>query len=109
LFGFVKEELVGRLTKKLEILREEQTVMAMEVKINEQLGVGLQDRLKEACKHQEAAKLALHVDEVGKITSLLLGLSGRLARVENALFGLHSESNSEEKVNLVFQPNKFCP
>ncbi|XP_059469494.1 protein Shroom-like isoform X2 [Neocloeon triangulifer] len=102
-----KEELVARLTKKLEILKEEQTVVAMEIKINEMLGLGLQDRLKEAAKHQEAAKLALHVDEVGKITSLLLGLSGRLARVENALVGLTTVPKSEEKDTLLAKRDKL--
>ncbi|XP_065350757.1 protein Shroom isoform X1 [Cloeon dipterum] len=102
-----KEELVARLSKKLEILKEEQTVMAMEIKINEMLGLGLQDRLKEASKHQEAAKLALHVDEVGKITSLLLGLSGRLARVENALVGLNAVPKSEEKDTLLAKREKL--
>ena len=89
-----QEELVSRLGRKLAVLREEQLVVAEEAGLNEALGVALQERLKE--RPHEAAKLTLHVEEVGKVTSLLLGLSGRLARAENALTGL---AHCDEKVS----------
>jgi len=46
------------------------------------------DRVKSVAKPQEANKFKTHVQEVGHITSLLLSLSGRLARAENALLDL---------------------
>jgi protein Shroom len=91
--------VAGRLSKKLSVLKAERDVMAGEARANELLGAALQRRLTEASRHQEAAKLALHVDEVGKITSLLLGLSGRLARVENALA---AQPAPQEKVQILF-------
>lgn len=67
--------------------------------MNEALGVSVADRTKAVAKPQEANKFKTHVQEVGHITSLLLSLSGRLARVENALLGLtvdHPEKVSDK-------------
>ena len=46
----------------------------------------------------ECVKFNLHVAEIDKITSLLLGLSARLARTENDIQGLPPESTTAEKV-----------
>ena len=50
----------------------------------------------------EAEKYKLHVSEIDKITALLLGLAGRLARAENALCQLPPEAPQEEKVRQRF-------
>ena len=39
-------------------------------------------------------KYRLHVEEIDKITSLLLGLSGRLARTENSIAAIDASSNA---------------
>ena len=46
----------------------------------------------------ECVKFNLHVAEIDKITSLLLGLSARLARTENDIQGLPPETTTAEKV-----------
>lgn len=92
-----KEELVNRLGKKLEVLRNEQLVVSEESKLNEELGENVELHINKLARPQEAAKFRLHVEEIGKITSLLLGLSGRLARAENALLGM-TEDHPEKKV-----------
>lgn len=56
------------------------------------------DRVKQTAKRNEFDKFKLHVEEIEKITSLLLGISGRLARAENALMGLSDPPNPQEKV-----------
>ena len=43
-------------------------------------------------------KYKLHVEEIDRITSLLLGLSGRLARADNALLLLSDQDGPELKV-----------
>ncbi|KAK7867114.1 hypothetical protein R5R35_005835 [Gryllus longicercus] len=83
-----KEELVSRLDRKLEVLREERLLVSEESRVNEELGASVAAQVSRLAHPHEAAKYRLHVEEVGKITSLLLALSGRLARAENALMGL---------------------
>ncbi|KAL0279764.1 UNVERIFIED_CONTAM: hypothetical protein PYX00_001251 [Menopon gallinae] len=91
-----KEELMARLDKKLEILREEQLALLEECSANDELGATVANSVAKLARPHEAAKYRLHVEEVGKITSLLLGLSGRLARAENALLGLPSHHDDRK-------------
>ncbi|KAL1130816.1 hypothetical protein AAG570_012057 [Ranatra chinensis] len=79
------EELMQRLTRKLSVLKSESVAVSEETAVNEALGTTVTERVERVARPQEAAKFRLHVKEVGHITSLLLGLSGRLARAENAL------------------------
>ncbi|XP_034937884.1 uncharacterized protein Shrm [Chelonus insularis] len=83
-----KEELVLRLDRKVIVLRAEQEAVREEGEMNEALGTKVASRINAVARPAEASKYRLHVEEVGKITSLLLGLSGRLARAENALHGM---------------------
>lgn len=82
---------MSRLDRKLEVLRNEQLVVSEECRINEELGENVAAHVNRVARPHEAAKYRLHVEEVGKITSLLLGLSGRLARAENALMGMSED------------------
>ena len=54
---------------------------------------------KEATPY-EIDKFKLHVSEIDKINQLLLALSGRLARAENALNTLSSNAETTEKVSV---------
>jgi hypothetical protein len=63
-------------------------VVTEESRVNDELGESVAAQVSRLARPHEASKYRLHVEEVGKITSLLLGLSGRLARAENALMGL---------------------
>jgi len=79
---------VARLTQKLEVLRAEQLALSEEKALNDQLGEAVSARVAGAARPHQVTKFRIHVAEVGHITALLLGLSGRLARAENALLGL---------------------
>ncbi|XP_017770071.1 PREDICTED: protein Shroom-like isoform X2 [Nicrophorus vespilloides] len=92
-----KEELVSRLDRKLEVLRGEQLVVSEECRINDELGENVENHVGKQARPHETAKFRLHVEEVGKITSLLLGLSGRLARAENALMTM-PEDHPERRI-----------
>ncbi|KAG7187684.1 hypothetical protein KM043_016740 [Ampulex compressa] len=92
-----KEELMMRLDKKLVVLRAEQEAVREEGEVNEALGARVGTRISAMARPAEASKYRLHVEEVGKITSLLLGLSGRLARAENALYGMPAD-HAERKI-----------
>ena len=46
----------------------------------------------------ELRKYKLYVTELGKVISLLLNVSGRLARAENAVMSLADDASATEKV-----------
>lgn len=83
--------MVLRLDRKVVVLRAEQEAVREEGEMNEALGAKVSQRISAVARPAESSKYRLHVEEVGKITSLLLGLSGRLARAENALHGMPSD------------------
>ena len=89
-----------RLDKKLVVLRAEQEAVREEGEVNDALGARVAAKVAAAARPAEASKYRLHVEEIGKITSLLLGLSGRLARAENALYGMPADH--AERVRCAF-------
>ncbi|XP_044014440.1 protein Shroom isoform X2 [Aphidius gifuensis] len=92
-----KEELVLRLDRKVIVLRAEQEAVKEEVEMNDALGAKVTTKISAVARPVESSKFRLHIEEIGKITSLLLGLSGRLARAENALYGM-SDDHPEKKI-----------
>lgn len=89
---------MASIGRKLEILRAEQEAIKEEMRLNQELGAEVTQEVEARASLAEAEKYKLHVEEIDKITSLLLGLSGRLARAENALLMLVKEADPEEKV-----------
>ena len=51
---------------------------------------------------KDREKFRVHVQEIDKITSLLLGLSGRLARAENALANLPEDAPDQDRVWILY-------
>ena len=79
-----KEELISKISNKLEMLRGELTHLKAESKTNEEAGRQVTVKVMQVAQPNECEKYKLHVEEIDKITSLLLGLAARLARAENA-------------------------
>lgn len=71
------------------------------MRLNHELGLEVTSKVEARARLAEAEKYKLHVEEIDKITSLLLGLSGRLARAENALM-MVDDVDPEEKVHLKY-------
>ncbi|XP_013773349.1 uncharacterized protein LOC106458385 isoform X2 [Limulus polyphemus] len=92
-----KEELIPSIDRKLQILRAEQIVIREEMIQNETLGDGVTSRVEESAKPNEIDKYKLHVEEMEKIINLLLSISGRLARAQNALSCLPQDAAEKEK------------
>ncbi|XP_055592029.1 protein Shroom isoform X4 [Uranotaenia lowii] len=92
-----KEELVQRLGKKLLVLSNEQTSIAEESNANDLLGNDVALKVAQKVRPSDASKFRSYVDDVGYITMLLLSLSGRLARTENALHNI-DESHADKKI-----------
>lgn len=88
-----------RISHKLDVLRAEELSLKEEMALNEQLGQEVSSIVKASdAKPSEVLKFKLHVEEIDRITSLLLGLSGRLARTENALNSMPNTSNREKEL-----------
>jgi protein Shroom len=69
-------------------------------KRNADIGKVLMKKLQIEGRQNEVDKYKLHVEEVDKITSLILGLSSRLAKSENALINLQKNWNEDEEVRI---------
>ena len=102
-YFFFQEVLSSLISKKVEVLRAEQVALKGETKLNEELGRQVTVKVMQSAAPNECEKYKLLVEETDKITSLLLGLSGRLARTENALqvcLMLSPPGETQEKVTI---------
>jgi len=69
-------------------------------KRNADIGKVVMKKIQLDGRQNEVDKYKLHVEEVDKITSLILGLSSRLAKSENALISLEKNWNEDEELSL---------
>ncbi|KAM7375508.1 hypothetical protein PAMA_014563 [Pampus argenteus] len=95
-----KQELISSLARKLEVLREARQSLQEDVEDNEALGREVEATVQHLCQPNQLDKFRMFVGDLDKVVSLLLSLSGRLARVENALNSLEDEAPPEEKRTL---------
>lgn len=95
----LQQELIDSLSKKLQVLREARESLQEDVLDNNALGDEVEARVQQVCKPNELDKFRMFVGDLDKIVSLLLSLSGRLARVENALNSLEGDATPEERVS----------
>uniref|UniRef100_A0A671TBJ8 Protein Shroom2-like n=1 Tax=Sinocyclocheilus anshuiensis TaxID=1608454 RepID=A0A671TBJ8_9TELE len=95
-----KHELIDSLSKKLQVLREAQESLQEDVQDNNALGEDVEAIVQGVCKPNELEKFRMFVGDLDKVVNLLLSLSGRLARVENALNSLEEDASLEERRTL---------
>lgn len=93
-------QLIESIGRKLSVLREAQRGLQDDINANAALGEEVEANLKAVCKSNELEKYHLFIGDLDKVVNLLLSLSGRLARVENALNSIDSETN-QEKVQML--------
>ncbi|XP_062412968.1 protein Shroom2 isoform X2 [Sardina pilchardus] len=92
-----KQELIDSLSRKLQVLREARESLQEDVEENNALGQEVEATVQQVCKPNELDKFRMFVGDLDKVVSLLLSLSGRLARVENALDSLEEDASPEER------------
>ncbi|XP_078682970.1 uncharacterized protein LOC144917133 isoform X1 [Branchiostoma floridae x Branchiostoma belcheri] len=95
-----KMELIDSISKKLENLRKAEDLIREEIELNNELGQQVTEWAKDKTKSNEFDKYQRFVDELDKITNLLLSLSGRLARAQNALQNIEEGTDPAEKREL---------
>ncbi|RVE74159.1 hypothetical protein OJAV_G00038460 [Oryzias javanicus] len=96
-----KQELIDSLSKKLQVLRDARESLQEDILDNNALGEEVEVRVQQVCKPNELDKFRMFVGDLDKVVSLLLSLSGRLARVENALNSLEEDATAEERRTLI--------
>lgn len=80
------------------MLREARETLQEDIQANNLLGDEVEAIVKEVCKPNEFDKFRMFIGDLDKVVNLLLSLSGRLARVENALNNLDENASPEERV-----------
>ncbi|XP_015264421.1 PREDICTED: protein Shroom4 [Gekko japonicus] len=96
-----KVQLIESISRKLAVLQEAQRGLQDDINANIVLGKEVESHVKVVCKPHEFEKFRLFIGDLDKVVNLLLSLSGRLARVENALGSLDSDAPEEEKLALL--------
>ncbi|XP_065771659.1 protein Shroom2 isoform X2 [Muntiacus reevesi] len=97
----VKKELIESLGRKLQVLREARESLLEDVQANSALGDEVEALVKAVCKPNEFDKFRMFIGDLDKVVNLLLSLSGRLARVENALNNLDDSTPPGDRQSLL--------
>ncbi|KAI4873901.1 hypothetical protein NFI96_006468 [Prochilodus magdalenae] len=106
-----KMELMQALAVSVEVLQGEKASLAEEQQHYSVLGCSMETLVQQCCKPNEREKYRMFIGDLDKIVNLLLSLSGRLARVENALNALDKETDqdsAEERESLQQKRNQLC-
>ncbi|XP_051533131.1 protein Shroom3 isoform X2 [Myxocyprinus asiaticus] len=106
-----KVELLQALNTSIRLLRGERDELADHQKRFSTLGGSMEALVQEHCKPNERDKYCMFVGDLEKIVNLLLSLSARLARVENALTALEgeeSQESAEERESLQLKRKQLC-
>ncbi|XP_069429673.1 protein Shroom2 isoform X3 [Ovis canadensis] len=96
-----KQELIESLGRKLQVLREARESLLEDVQANSTLGDEVEALVKAVCKPNEFDKFRMFIGDLDKVVNLLLSLSGRLARVENALNNLDDSTPPGDRQSLL--------
>ncbi|XP_020140776.2 protein Shroom2 isoform X3 [Microcebus murinus] len=96
-----KQELIESIGRKLQVLREARESLLEDVQANTALGAEVEAIVKGVCKPSEFDKFRMFIGDLDKVVNLLLSLSGRLARVENALNNLDDSASPGDRQSLL--------
>ncbi|KAJ1057398.1 hypothetical protein K5549_022023 [Capra hircus] len=96
-----KQELIESLGRKLQVLQEARESLLEDVQANSTLGDEVEALVKAVCKPNEFDKFRMFIGDLDKVVNLLLSLSGRLARVENALNNLDDSTPPGDRQSLL--------
>ncbi|NWT44255.1 SHRM1 protein, partial [Rissa tridactyla] len=93
-------ELISSLRSKLRTLWEERELVLSEARECAEQGEELEATVRELCKPNEFERYMMFIGDLEKVVSLLLCLSSRLARVQNAMRRIDGNTDAEEKQSL---------
>ncbi|NXY17233.1 SHRM1 protein, partial [Atrichornis clamosus] len=93
-------ELMASLRCKLQALWEERELVLSEARECAERGEALEATVRGLCKPNEFERYMMFIGDLEKVLSLLLCLSSRLARVQNAMSRMDGNTDAEEKQSL---------
>ncbi|KAM6056544.1 protein Shroom1 isoform 2-T3 [Chlamydotis macqueenii] len=96
----MKLELISSLRSKLQTLWEERELVLSEARQCAERGEELEATVRDICKPNEFERYMMFIGDLEKVVSLLLCLSSRLARVQNAMRRVDGNTDAEEKQSL---------
>ncbi|XP_066879067.1 protein Shroom2 isoform X3 [Kogia breviceps] len=96
-----KQELIESIGRKLQVLRQARQSLREDMQANSALGDEVEALAKAVCKPNEFDKFRMFIGDLDKVVNLLLSLSGRLARVENALNNLDDSTPPGDRQSLL--------
>ena len=94
-----RKNLLKHACMRIDTQRKHQQLLKESTKNNEDVGKEILSELKAVCQQQEIDKVKLFTEEVDKITSLIIGLSSRLAKA-NAASAKNNHSDEKLQVKL---------
>lgn len=103
-----KRLLVSFIEERLRSLEEARAELQMEIQENVGRGEALEGLVQERCLPVELERYNLFIGDLERVVSLLLCLSARLARVQNALSTVDQHTDVEEKQSLDSRHRLLC-
>ncbi|KAM6907123.1 protein Shroom1 [Xenentodon cancila] len=103
-----KHLLVSCIEERLRSLEESRGALQIEVQENTARGEVLEVLVRERCLPVELERYNLFIGDLERVVNLLLCLSARLARVQNALSTVDQHTDAEEKESLDSRHRLLC-
>ncbi|XP_010869431.4 protein Shroom1 isoform X2 [Esox lucius] len=103
-----KKLLVACIEERLRALEEPRGALRTELQENGKRGEAVEALVRELCTPAELERYGLFVGDLERVVSLLLCLSARLARVQNALSTVDQHTDAEEKDSLDNRHSLLC-
>ncbi|XP_077447552.1 protein Shroom1 [Stigmatopora argus] len=103
-----KSMLVCYIEEHLGSLEETRDALQAEIQDNVAHGTALEALVRERCPPLELERYNLFIGDLERVVNLLLCLSARLARVQNALSTMDEEMDVEEKQSLDNRHRLLC-
>lgn len=98
-FSPLQLEFMAGLQSRLQVLWEERELVLSEAREWAKRGEELEAMVRDLCKPNEFERYMMFIGDLEKVVSLLLCLSSRLARVQNAMNRMDGNTDAEEKVS----------
>lgn len=103
-----KRRLMAHIEEHLKCLEEVRSSVQSEEKVNGERGDAVEALVRDSCVSAELERYTQFIEDLERVVSLLLCLSARLARVQNALSTADDSMDTEERQSLDSRYSLLC-